>query len=237
MVAVSYIKVINISEFFDDLITNSIIFNKKINFFGTEEFKQGLFEIQDEGSQNVAALVKAKPGQHFIDYCAGAGGKALAIAPSMDNKGQIYLHDIRNYPLQQAKKRLKRAGIQNAQIIEAGSAKLRKLKRSADWVFVDTPCSGSGTWRRNPTMKWDYKEGMIETLVGQQRTIFEKALSFMKPEGHIVYATCSIFPEENQQQIEHFTSLYDLEVVGKPFQSLPTPNGMDGFFGAILKKR
>jgi len=204
------------------------------NFFATEEFKQGLFEIQDEGSQLIALLVGAQPKQQVFDYCAGAGGKTLAFAPNMHSQGQIYLHDIRAHALLQARKRLKRAGIQNAQIINDDSPKLPKLKKKMDWVLVDAPCSGSGTLRRNPDMKWKFDDAMITRLVGEQRKIFERALSFMSPEGRIVYATCSIFPEENQNQIDHFVKTYNLKIEGKPFISLPKLNGMDGFFAAVL---
>lgn len=213
-----------------------VIFHKKINFFGTEEFKQGLFEVQDEGSQLLADLVKAEPGQLVLDYCAGSGGKTLAFAHRMQNKGQIYLHDVRSYILQQAKKRLRRAGIQNAQIVEAEDPKLKKLKKKMDWVLVDAPCSGTGTMRRNPDMKWSFTEETLNRLLGQQRTIFEKALSFMHPEGRIVYATCSLLNEENQFQLEHFRKTYQLVVEGEPFQSLPKAGGMDGFFGVVLRK-
>lgn len=212
-----------------------ITFLKKINFFSILEFKEGLFEVQDEGSQLLAKLVRAEPCQLVMDYCSGAGGKTLAFAPQMNNKGQIFLHDIRPHALQEAKKRLKRAGIQNAQIAPAEDGKLKNLKKKMDWVLVDAPCSGTGTLRRNPDMKWKFEEEMVQRLVGQQRTIFERALSFMKPEGRIVYATCSLLPEENEQQMNHFIKTYNLKIEGKPFHSFPSIGGGDGFFGVVLK--
>jgi len=216
---------------------NGITFHKKINFFSLAEYKEGLFEVQDEGSQLLANLVDAQPGQLILDYCAGSGGKTLAFAPKMGNTGQIYLHDIRAYILQESRQRLRRAGIQNAQVIQAEDVKLKKLKKKMAWVLVDVPCSGSGTIRRNPDMKWKFSEEALVKLVGQQRSIFEKALSFMHPEGRIVYGTCSLLKEENQDQVEHFLKIYPLELVGPYFQSLPTEGGMDGFFGAVLKYR
>lgn len=213
-----------------------IIFHKKLNFFQLSEFKEGLFEVQDEGSQLLADLVKAKAGQQVFDYCAGSGGKTLAFAPKMEGKGQIYLHDIRPFALQEAKKRLRRAGIQHHQIVLPDSALLGHLKKKMDWVLVDAPCSGTGTLRRNPDMKWKFDLNVISRLVGQQRMIFEKALSFLKPGGHIVYATCSILKEENQEQLTHFLSTYPLELVEEPFETLPTRGGMDGFFGVVLKR-
>lgn len=213
-----------------------IVFHKRENFFEMPEFKEGLFEVQDEGSQLLAELVKAQPGQLVMDYCAGAGGKTLAFAPRMQNKGQIFLHDVRKRALDDCKKRLRRAGIQNAQIVFDDEAKLKKLKKTMDWVLVDAPCTGTGTMRRNPDMKWKFDRETLERLVGVQRMIFEKALSFLKPSGHIVYATCSVLKQENQEQIAHFLKTYQLEIVGEPFESMPVQGGMDGFFGAVMRR-
>lgn len=214
-----------------------ITFQKRINFFEMAEFKEGLFEVQDEGSQLLADLVQVQPGDLVMDYCAGAGGKSLAFAPRMQNKGQIYLHDIRKHALIDCKKRLKRAGIQNAQIVQADEAKLKKLKKKMDWVLVDAPCSGTGTLRRNPDMKWKFDDEMVERLRGQQRMIFEKALSFLKPGGKIVYSTCSLLNQENKEQVEHFIKTYELELEGEVFESLPVEGGMDGFYGAVLRRK
>ena len=216
--------------------SEGIVFHEKINFFELPEFKQGFFEVQDEGSQLVAQLVNAKPGDLVLDYCAGSGGKTLAFAPKMQQKGQIYVHDIRLFALQEARKRLKRAGIQNAQTLAPASPHIEKLKKKMNWVLVDAPCTGTGTMRRNPDMKWKFTEQTLIRLVGQQRMIFEKALSFMHPEGRIIYVTCSILNEENQMQLDHFLSTYQLKVEGSPFQVLPSPGGMDGFFGVVLKR-
>lgn len=215
---------------------DGITFQTKMNFFQLPEFKEGLFEVQDEGSQLLAHLVQAQPGQQVLDYCAGSGGKALAFAPAMQGKGQIYVHDIRAFALQEARKRLRRAGIQNYQILPPDGDYLTKLKKKMDWILVDAPCSGTGTLRRNPDMKWKFDLEMLERLIGQQRMIFEKALSFLHPEGSIVYATCSILKEENELQLEHFLSTYSLKIEGKVFQTLPTLGGMDGFFGVVLKR-
>lgn len=213
-----------------------IIFHKKINFFQLPEFKEGLFEVQDEGSQLLAHLMQVQPGQQVLDYCAGSGGKTLAFAPLMQGKGQIYVHDIRPFALQEAQKRLRRAGIQNYQLLQHTSPHLAKLKKKMDWVLVDAPCSGTGTLRRNPDMKWKFHTEMLNRLIGQQRMIFEKALSFLKPDGRIVYATCSLLKEENQDQVAHFLTTYSLAMEGNPFQTFPTLGGMDGFFGVVLKR-
>lgn len=215
---------------------NGIIFHKKISFFSLPEFKQGLFEIQDEGSQLLSELMQIEPGQQVLDYCSGSGGKTLAFAHKMRGKGQIFLHDIRPFALMEARKRLRRAGIQNAQVVESDEDKLKPLKKRMDWILVDAPCTGTGTMRRNPDMKWRFTDETLGRLVGQQRSIFEKALSFLKPGGKIVYATCSILREENEEQVEHFLRTYSLERVGEPFQSLPVKGGMDGFFGQTMRK-
>ena len=212
--------------------STAIVFDKRINFFATPEFKRGLFEIQDEASQLVANHIEAKPGDHVLDYCAGSGGKTLAIAPLMEGSGQLYLYDIRQGALREAKKRLKRAGIQNAQILSED--KLQKLQGKMDWVLVDAPCSGTGTLRRNPDMKWRLTPAMIERLTIEQRTIFANALKYLKPNGTIVYATCSVLACENQEQIDHFQKVYNLKLVAPPFSSLPKPGEMDGFFAATL---
>ncbi len=199
-----------------------IYFHEKINLYTLPEFKEGLLEVQDEGSQLVAALVRAEPKQKILDYCAGSGGKTLAIAPLLKNTGQIYLHDIRPLALQKAKTRLRRAGIQNIQFSIPHS--------KMDWVVVDVPCSGTGTLRRNPDLKWKFEQMDLKKLVSEQREIFKKALSFLSRSGKIVYMTCSILPEENERQVSYFQKEFGLQVV-ETFQSLPTQDGMDGFFG------
>jgi len=215
---------------------NGITLKKRTNFFQLPEFKAGYFEVQDEGSQLLAQLIQAKPGDTILDYCAGSGGKTLAFAPATEGKGQIYLHDIRAHALLESRKRLKRAGIQNSQILYADSPNLKKIKKKMNWVLVDAPCTGTGTLRRNPDMKWKFNEEMLVRLQGQQRVIFEKALSFLHPQGRIVYGTCSLLKEENQLQLEHFIKTYDLISEGEAWSSLPSDGGMDGFFGVVLKR-
>jgi 16S rRNA C967 or C1407 C5-methylase (RsmB/RsmF family) len=205
-----------------------MIFHQKINFAELPEFQEGLFEIQDEASQLISMLVEATPKQQVLDYCAGSGGKTLAFAPLLKNSGQIYLHDIRPQILLKAKKRLCRAGIQNVQFC------LPKHKKSMDWVLVDAPCTGSGTLRRNPDMKWKFDSSLLNRLVAEQRQIFEQALEYLKPSGKIVYATCSLFPQENQDQIQYFQEKFGLKLAKEVFQSFPEKNGMDGFFAAVL---
>ncbi|MBM3191616.1 MAG: RsmB/NOP family class I SAM-dependent RNA methyltransferase [Chlamydiae bacterium] len=213
---------------------HGISFKKRINFFELQEFKNGLFEIQDEGSQLVALQMQVQPSDHVLDFCAGAGGKTLALAPKMQGKGQLYLYDIRPHALLQAKKRLKRAGIQNAQYLTIPLLKKKSLIKRMDWILLDVPCSGTGTLRRNPDMKWQFSNDTVVRLVEEQRAIFEKALPYLAPGGHIVYATCSVLPEENLQQVHYFIEKYGLKLATPPLVTFPEEGGMDGFFAATL---
>lgn len=215
---------------------DGIVFAKREALFALPEFKEGLFEMQDEGSQLVASLVAAQSGQHILDYCSGSGGKSLAFAPAMQGKGQIYLHDIRPSALLQAKQRLKRAGVQNAQFLSPDHKKLPQLKGKMDWVLADVPCSGSGTLRRHPEMKEKIDAPFLNRLVNEQREIFAKALQYVRPGGRIIYATCSIFPEENERQTDFFQFHYGLTPEGPPLSILPCEGGMDGFFAMVFRR-
>ncbi len=212
---------------------SGILFHEKINFFTLPEFTKGLFEVQDEASQLVSNLVDVKPGDEVLDYCAGAGGKSLSFAPKMKGKGQIFLYDLRHHALLAAKKRLKRCGVQNAQIVTEEKG-LNRLKGRMDWVLLDVPCTGSGTWRRKPDQRWRYTTDMLQRLVQEQRQIFEKGLQFLSPQGRIVYSTCSVLPEENEKQIEYFCQKFGCTLEGAPLTSFPQEGKMDGFFGATF---
>lgn len=215
----------------------AIILSKRVNFFTLPEFKMGYFEVQDEASQRVADLVEVKPGQLVLDFCAGSGGKALAIAPKMQEKGQLFLHDIRKHALLEAKKRLKRSGIQNAQILFSDSKQKKTLYEKFDWVLVDAPCSGTGTLRRNPDMKWRFTSQMLQKVLQEQRIIFEQALRFVKPGGHIVYTTCSVLQLENEEQTRYFKKTFSLNTTPASFSSLPLcANDADGFYGQVFAK-
>lgn len=210
---------------------------RRANLFSLSIFREGWFELQDLGSQKIAELVEVNPKQKVLDFCAGSGGKTLAFAHRMQGTGQIFLHDIRKEVLLEAKKRLCRAGIQNVQWIHSEeSDKLQQMEASCDWVLVDAPCSGTGTLRRNPDMKWRWTNQMLERLVQEQRSIFEKALFFLKPKGAILYSTCSVLGEENQEQVAYFEEKFGLQQCKPAFHSLPKEGGMDGFFAALLRK-
>lgn len=215
----------------------AVILPKRVNFFTLPEFKMGHFEVQDEASQRLADLVAVEPGQLVLDFCAGSGGKSLAIAPKMQGKGQIFLYDIRKHTLIEAKKRLKRAGIQNAQVLLLDSSQKKSLYEKFDWVLVDAPCSGTGTMRRNPDIKWRFTSKMLQKTLEKQRLIFEQALRFVKPGGYIVYMTCSVLRLENEEQTEYFKKTFSLNTISSAFNTLPlNSNEPDGFYGQVFVK-
>ncbi|HSX38504.1 MAG TPA: RsmB/NOP family class I SAM-dependent RNA methyltransferase [Chlamydiales bacterium] len=216
--------------------SQGIFFSKRIPLFSFPEFKLGLFEVQDEGSQIVASQLAVKPGEAVLDFCSGSGGKALAIVPQMQGKGQIYLHDIRPRVLLEAGKRLKRAGVQNAQFLHPSHKTLARLKNKCDWVLIDVPCSGTGTLRRNPDQKWKLNPAAIERLKEEQRAIAKEAVGYVKPGGRLVYATCSILQEENEDQVKIFLNDLPLNLERPPLFLAPLEGGMDGFFVAVFKK-
>jgi len=216
--------------------STGIRFPKRLPLFSFPEFKEGLFEMQDEGSQIVSSLVAAKPGETVLDFCSGSGGKSLAIAAGMKGRGQIYLHDVRPQALIEAKKRLRRAGVQNAQFLEPGHKQLSRLKDKCDWVLIDVPCTGTGTLRRNPDQKWRLSEAMLQRLVLEQRDIAARAVRYLKPEGRLVYATCSLLAEENQEQVAALLAAHPLALESPPLSLLPEEGGTDGFFAAVFKK-
>jgi 16S rRNA (cytosine967-C5)-methyltransferase len=166
-------------------------------------FQRGWFEVQDEASQIAAVLAGAAPGQQVADICAGAGGKTLALAAAMANKGQIHAHDADKHRLAPIFARLRRAGARNVQIHPAGAA-LDDLAGKMDLVFVDAPCTGSGAWRRNPDAKARLTPRAFEQRLAQQRAVLDLGARLVKPGGRLIYATCSVLPPENEDQVGAF---------------------------------
>lgn len=227
---------------------------KRLPAFNTQAFKDGMFEMQDEGSQMVSLLARAQPGQKVIDFCAGAGGKTLAIAATMQNKGRILAWDTSENRLGQMGKRLARAGVSNVQthvLTSEADPFLKRHLKSADWVVVDAPCSGSGTWRRNPDLKWRFTLEDLQEIKDVQGRILKQAARLVKPGGRMVYITCSVFPDENFWQVKQFlahNSTFRVEApdevwnkhctirdgVGPCVSLNPHKDGTDGFFAAIL---
>jgi len=174
------------------------------NISADEAYLKGLVEIQDQGSQLVSSLSNVKAGEQVLDYCAGAGGKTLALAALMENKGQIFAHDIDRNRLAPIFDRLKRAGVRNVQVRSPQKNALDNLVGKMDKIVVDAPCSGSGTWRRHPDARWRLSEEQLEKRCTEQAQILREAKEFLHPGGELIYITCSLLPKENLQQIEAF---------------------------------
>jgi 16S rRNA (cytosine967-C5)-methyltransferase len=229
----------------------------------TPEFIKGLFEIQDEGSQVVAALAGAAPGMQVVDLCAGGGGKTLELAALMDNSGQIYATDADARRLAPIHDRLARAGVRNVQVRTPkgrGDEPLADLTGRIDLVLVDAPCTGIGTWRRNADTKWRVRPGALAERMKEQDFVLERARQLVRPGGRIAYITCSVLPRENDERIAAFlagnpgfASVDPREVLalapdtlserddlvspaGLGLQLTPLRTGTDGFYLAILQR-
>ena len=227
-----------------------------------EDFIKGAIEVQDEGSQLAALLSGAKPGEQVIDLCAGAGGKTLALAAMMQGKGRLIATDHDKRQLAPIYERLSRAGIHNADVRgpKGDADPLADIKASADLVLIDAPCTGTGTWRRNPDAKWRMRPGALEVRLKDQAEVLDRAADLVKPDGRVAYVTCSVLPAENGDQIRAFIVRHPEFSVVPPGQTasvlwdraeefasaalesaegwLMTPRrtGTDGFFVSVLKK-
>lgn len=209
---------------------------KRTNLFANPLFKAGLFEVQDASSQKVASFLDVKPGMHVIDACAGAGGKTLHLSALMESKGRIVSLDTELWKLEELRKRAKRAGAQNIETRLIENNTINKLKNSADRVLLDVPCSGLGVIKRNPDAKWKLKPEFIDNIRTTQQKILAEYADMVKLGGQIVYATCSILPIENTQQVETFLQQNSsFEMVKQEIIS-PNQSGFDGFYMALLKK-
>ena len=218
----------------------------------TKAMNKGWVEIQDEGSQLIAHVCGVKPGMQVLDYCAGGGGKTLALAAAMQRKGRIVAMDTDAKRLEKGRLRYKKAGI--ADIIEVRPLSddrhrkwLKRQKGTFDVVLLDVPCSGTGTWRRNPDARWRAYGPSLNDLLPIQAEIMDKTASVVKEGGKLVYATCSLLPEENEKQVEAFLERHpEFEIdaldatqnLGHPFLRLtPHRHQTDGFFAAVLKRK
>jgi 16S rRNA (cytosine967-C5)-methyltransferase len=223
-------------------------------------YRDGLIEVQDEGSQLIARLVAPRRGEMVVDFCAGAGGKTLALGSLMRSSGRIYAFDIHAKRLAGFGPRLKRSGLSNvhpAAIDSENDPKVKRLAGKIDRVLVDAPCSGSGTLRRNPDLKWRFDEAELARVNTVQGNVLRAAARLVKPGGRLVYATCSLLALENQQLIEQFLRenpqfepVPATEVLAQQgidiehgarfapyFVMLPHLHGTDGFFAAVLERR
>lgn len=225
--------------------------------FQVEAFRNGLFEVQDEGSQLIAYLVEAQPRELVVDFCAGGGGKALHLGMLMNNAGSLYACDVHAKRLQQLKPRLIRAGLDNIRMLPIESEQdpaLARMRGKADRVLVDAPCSGTGTLRRNPDIKW--RDIDLVELASLQLRILMSAAKLVKPSGRLVYVTCSLLQEENEQIVTQFLQstsdfqrLSAAEVLARQhividdavteegaMRLYPHKHGTDGFYAAVLER-
>jgi 16S rRNA (cytosine967-C5)-methyltransferase len=222
-------------------------------------YKDGRIEVQDEGSQLVARLAAPRRGNMVVDFCAGAGGKTLAIGSLMKSTGRIYAFDVNAKRLAGLGPRLKRSGLSNVHPIAiraAGDVRVKRLAGKIDRVVVDAPCSGSGTLRRNPDLKWRFDESELERLIGLQAEVLHASARLVKPGGRLVYATCSVLSVENQDVVGAFLSEHpqfavvpaaevlrgqgiqvdEAERFGPWLVMLPHLHDTDGFFAAVLDR-
>jgi 16S rRNA (cytosine967-C5)-methyltransferase len=219
---------------------DALVLKERANVFMTDVFKQGFFEVQDANSQLVSAFLDVKPGMRIVDTCAGAGGKTLHIAALMENKGQLIAMDLYESKLKQLKIRAKRDGAFNIEYRIIDTTKvIKKLHQKADRVLIDAPCSGLGVLKRNPDAKWKLKPEFIDNMRKIQSEVLESYSKIVKPGGKMVYATCSILPSENQEQIGRFLTTD----IGKEFKFikdqkiLASESGFDGFYMALLERK
>jgi 16S rRNA (cytosine967-C5)-methyltransferase len=212
---------------------------ERANVFKTQAFKKGFFEVQDASSQLVAEYLDVEPGMKVVDTCAGAGGKTLHIASLTQNKGQIIAMDIYESKLKKLKIRARRNKVHNIDTRVIDSTKpIKKLYNKADRVLIDAPCSGLGVLRRNPDSKWKLQPEFLDNIRTVQQDILQQYAKMVKPGGKLVYATCSVLPSENQQQVDKFLT----SEVGKDFtfvkdhKVLAHQSGFDGFYMAQLQR-
>ena len=218
---------------------NALKLLERANVFKTEAFKMGWFEVQDASSQLVADFLEVAPGMKVVDVCAGAGGKTLHLSALMENKGSLIAMDIYESKLKKLKVRAKRNGAHNIDLRLINSTKpIKKLKEKADRLLIDAPCSGLGVLRRNPDSKWKLKSEFLDKIKITQQHILQDYSKILKPGGKMVYATCSILPSENQEQIAKFIASEE----GKQFKLIKEKkifshkSGYDGFYMALLEK-
>jgi 16S rRNA (cytosine967-C5)-methyltransferase len=234
---------------------DGLLVREKANLFSTEAFRAGHFEVQDEGSQLLSRLVAAAAGQRVVDGCAGAGGKTLHLAAQMQNKGMLYAFDVSARRLDELRLRVRRAGVSNVRVHLLAHNHTRDIKRlygQADAVLLDAPCSGSGVLRRNPDAAWKITPARVAALTTEQHALLNAYAPLVQPGGRLVYATCSLFPAENEQVVHAFLAHHPdfhlasaAEVLARQGIALPhqtdaflrlSPHrhGTDGFFAAVL---
>ncbi len=216
--------------------SDALVLVKRQNLQNVNEYKQGLFEIQDASSQLIAPFMELKEGMTVIDACAGAGGKSLHIAAKMNNKGKIISMDVEERKLLELKKRADRGGVSIIKTQLINDESLSKLKNTADRLLLDVPCTGLGVIKRNPDAKWKLSLEFVSEIRITQQKIISSYSQMLKQDGIMVYATCSILPSENQKQVELFLENNENFELIEDRKVLPS-EGFDGFYMAKLKKK
>ncbi|MBQ4106380.1 MAG: RsmB/NOP family class I SAM-dependent RNA methyltransferase [Lentisphaeria bacterium] len=225
--------------------------NSHINLYTLPAFREGLFEVQDLASQMIGLVCAPKPGERWLDLCAGAGGKTLQLADLMGRRGSVVASDVREYKLEDLRKRARRAGFPNIRTRAWDGKDFQSSRRAPfDGVLADVPCSCSGVWRRNPDGPWSLRRSGVEEMVEVQRSILESAAAAVRPGGVLVYATCSIFAAENRLNVERFLAShpeFSVEPFTDPLTGGPVESGMlsvkpgtaecDAMFAARLRRR
>ncbi|MCG2792954.1 MAG: class I SAM-dependent methyltransferase [Weeksellaceae bacterium] len=226
----------NVEAFTIKNYPDAIQLAEKKNVFLTTAFKDGLFEVQDASSQKIGELLDVQEGMRVVDACAGAGGKTLHLAALMKNKGQIIALDIYEWKLAELKRRAKRAGAHNIETrLISDNKVIKRLHGTADRLLIDAPCSGLGVLKRNPDSKWKIDQAFIDRIKGEQQQILQDYSKILKKGGQMIYATCSILPSENNEQVKTFLeNNVDFTLVKD--QKIMPSEGYDGFYMALIKR-
>lgn len=216
---------------------DALVLEERQNVFTSAAFKEGLFEVQDAGSQAISPYLQTSAGMRVIDACAGAGGKTLHLAALMNNKGKIVALDTEAWKLEELQKRARRAGVSNMEtrVIESGKT-IKRLAATADRLLLDVPCSGIGVLKRNPDAKWKLSLEFVEKIRELQQHILQDYCDMLKPGGLMVYSTCSILPSENEQQVERFIAEKKGAFELIEDKHIYPSEGFDGFYMALIRK-
>jgi 16S rRNA (cytosine967-C5)-methyltransferase len=226
------VKTVSLDDYPD-----AIALEERQNIFGTQSFKDGLFDVQDAASQLIAPFLRVEPGMRVIDACAGAGGKTLHLAALMKNKGRIIAMDVEQYKLDELQKRARRADVNNMEtrLIES-SKSIKRLENTADRLLLDVPCSGLGVLRRNPDAKWKLSLEFIDKVKALQQHILNDYCMMVKPQGLLVYSTCSLLPSENEKQVKQFLDQRSGKFALVDERHAWPSEGYDGFYMALIKR-
>jgi 16S rRNA (cytosine967-C5)-methyltransferase len=229
---------------------DAVVLTRRINAFTVPQFKQGWFELQDEGSQLLSLALDPHPNWRVFDACAGGGGKTLHLAAIMKGRGEVIAHDINDRRLAEIRPRLKRSGAQNVRIMDNATYRVRRdaLVGTLDAVLIDAPCSGTGVLRRNPGVRLTLDEAVVARLLPQQAQILDEYAGLVRAGGLLLYATCSLLREENDDQVAAFlarTPGWERIAIDLPhglvdsegfYRAMPRRHGTDGFFGALMRR-